>query len=43
MSTLGRGYKLNNIGRGPLGKAMYRILKAWAFWFQIRFLKVFSR
>ena len=37
------GYNLNNLGRGPLGKAMYQISKAWAFWFHIRrFLKVFS-
>ena len=37
-----QGYNLNNLGRGPLGEAMYQISKAQAFWFQIRFLKVFS-
>ena len=30
-----------NLGRGPLGEAMYQILKAWAFCFQTRrFLKI---
>ena len=38
-----QGYKLNNLGRGPLDEAMYQITKTPAFWFQIRrFLKVFS-
>ena len=33
---------LNNLGRGPLGEAMYQISKAWAFCFQTRrFLKFF--
>ena len=27
---------LNNLYRGPLGKAMYQISKAWAFCFQTR-------
>ena len=37
-----RGKNLNNIGRGPLGEAMYQILKAWAFSFKTRrFLKFF--
>ena len=35
-----KGYNLNNLGKGPLGETMYEISKAWAFWFQIRFLKV---
>ena len=29
---------LNNLGRSPLGEAMYQISKARAFWFQIRSL-----
>ena len=34
---------MNNLGRGPLGEAMYQISKAQTFQFQIpRFLKVFS-
>ena len=38
-----QGNNLNNLGRGPLGEAMYQISKAKAFWFQIRrFLKVSS-
>ena len=42
MSAPGRGHfwlqgnNLNNLGRGPLGEAMYQISKAWAFWFQTR-------
>ena len=37
-----KGYNPNNLGRGPLGEAMYQISKTRAFWFQMRFLKVFS-
>ena len=36
-----QGYNLNNFGNGPSGEATYQISKTWAFWFQIRFLKVF--
>ena len=37
-----QGYNLNNLGRGPLGEAMYQISNPRAFWFQIRrFLKFF--
>ena len=36
------GYNLNNLGRGPLDKAVYQIQKTRAFWFQTRrFLNVF--
>ena len=31
-----QGNNLNNLGRGPLGEAMYQISKAWAFCFQTR-------
>ena len=35
-----QGNNLNNLGKGPLGEAMYQISKAWAFCFQTRrFLK----
>ena len=34
-----QGYSLNNLGRGPLDKAVYQI---WKNQFQIRFLKVSS-
>ena len=39
---LASGQYLNNLGRGPLGEAMYQISKAWAFCFKTRrFLKFF--
>ena len=38
-----QGNNLNNLGRGPLGEAMYQISNAQAFSFQIRrFFKIFS-
>ena len=37
-----QGNNMNNLGRGPLGEAMYQISKALAFCFQTRrFLKFF--
>ena len=39
---LAPGLQFENLGSGPLGEAMYQISKAQTFWFQIRFLKVFS-
>ena len=46
--TLGRGhfwpqgYNFNNLGRGPLDKAVYLISKAWAFCFKQEDFKGFS-
>ena len=38
----GNTFNLNNLGRDPLGEALYQISKAWAFYFQTRrFLKFF--
>ena len=35
-------FNINNLGRGPLDKGIYQILKPWAFLFQTRrFLKLF--
>ena len=37
-----KSYNLNNLGRGLLDEATYKLSKTWAFWFQSRILlKVF--
>ena len=39
---LPQGNNLDNLGRGPLGEAMYQISKAWALCFKTRrFFKFF--